>query len=122
MSSEQDTRATGAYDAAFLCFPMTAECACCGGSADLGGRSDPIPSPRGTALIYCSTECFDAWEEHLDEQDRLRAAAWCPTCGYDRHEHAPDCADHLAHLREQEERPDLYPTAPARPEASGGDR
>lgn len=82
-----------------VCADLGSECACCGGSV---GR-DPIPSPRG--LRYCSVECFDDWEEYLDQQDRARAAEWCPTCGYDQHEHAEDCADHL---REKSERSELY--------------
>lgn len=92
--------------AVFLCTNLTNDCCCCGGS--LGPH--PVPSARGKALRYCSVECHDAWEEHLDEQNKQRSEQWCPTCGYDRHEHAPTCADHLAHLREQTDRPELYGT------------
>lgn len=94
---------------AILCLDLGRACACCGGWVG----DDPIPSPRGKALRYCSTECFDDWEEHLDQQDRARSAAWCPTCGYDRHEHAPDCADWLAHQQERRDHPVLYEHADA---------
>lgn len=68
---------------------------------------DPIRTAEGRT--YCSIECHDDWEDHLAGQARLRSSEWCPTCGYDRHEHASGCADWLAHMRERGERPTLYP-------------
>lgn len=105
---------------AFVCFGNTRECVCCGGTTSaprtrhpfrpkewLEARAPVGPSPRG--LTYCSTQCYDSWEEFLDRQDRARSEEWCPVCGYDRFEHAPTCLDNLAHLKERAEKPELYP-------------
>lgn len=40
---------------------------------------------------FCSTDCVDELEK-WDDKARNRVSDWCPDCGYDRHEHAPDCA------------------------------
>lgn len=87
--------------ALILCAADPKACWCCDFRA-----KDPIRTAEGH--VYCSVECHDSWEEHLADMARERASEWCPTCGFDRHEHADDCADHLAHLREQAERPSLY--------------
>lgn len=87
--------------ALILCRADPKACWCC----DYRAR-DPIRTPEGR--VYCSLDCHDSWEEHLAEQERLRSADWCPTCGYDRQEHAPTCADWLAAQRERVERPSLY--------------
>lgn len=76
--------------------------------AEHGRNVEPLPSPRGTALRYCSTKCFDSWEEHLDQQDKERSGEWGPVCGYDRHDHAPTCSDWLAHQQERIDKPALY--------------
>jgi hypothetical protein len=75
-------------DAIFLCFGSPDECQNCGGSASLGGTQEPIVCGVGT---YCSMECHD---ESLDFMERTkRISDWCPACGYDNHEHSPDCTE-----------------------------
>lgn len=69
------------------CPDLSGECTACGGALP----PEPIPSARGSALRYCSVDCHDDWEQHLDDEASRLASAWCPTCGYDRHEHAPGC-------------------------------
>jgi hypothetical protein len=75
------------------------ECCCCGGWIYAAGNKESIVGSV-PSLRYCSIECHDDWEDFLAEQKQHFDAAWCPTCGYDRHEHAPDCADHLGALAE----------------------
>lgn len=61
------------------------ECVECGCFA---GR-DCIVNEHGR---YCSVECAHEYGARMDGVRRDRATEWCPACGYDRHEHAPDCA------------------------------
>ena len=62
-------------------------CCNCGGYS-----SDPIPGSV-PALVYCSLECHDEWEDYLDRRNEESAwrLACCPRCGFDNSEHAPDC-------------------------------
>jgi hypothetical protein len=69
---------------------MADTCCCCGGSASLGGTQHPIPGSV-PSLRYCSMECHDDWEDYLARQAEWRASDWCPSCGFDNHEHADDC-------------------------------
>lgn len=75
----------------FLCILTTDrydECLNCGGSATLGGTQMPILSDRGR---FCSEDCA-ADAEGFAQRDRAwHASDWCPSCGFDNHEHAEDC-------------------------------
>ncbi len=94
----------------YLCvwFGTPGECQNCGGSTHAedgefvdgvwtptpGGERGPFkPDPR-----YCSEDCFA--EAQMDAERWKRAAAdWCPSCGFDRHEHADDCSNRKASVR-----------------------
>lgn len=87
-----------------VCSPLETACVAC----DSRRPHTPDGWLRAGSRTYCTPECLEEWEAHLADLERERSAAWCPTCGYDQHEHAPDCADHLTHLQEQRDRPELY--------------
>lgn len=68
---------------AIVCGPADVafdECICCGGSATLGGTSEPVIGPTG--LRYCSLDCHDEWEDYLATLAEKRAAI-CRVCGSD---------------------------------------
>jgi hypothetical protein len=61
------------------------ECAVCGGwvhAVQRGGYESPIG-------LICHPEELEDAEEIASWGQR---SDWCPSCGYDNHEHAPDCA------------------------------
>lgn len=69
----------------FIClyFGPADECRSCGGwTKAAGGPFEGDPR-------FCSEDCF------ADDQERqariAKREAWCPACGYDQDEHAPDC-------------------------------
>ncbi len=67
------------------------ECQNCGGwtrSEDEDGNRGPFPGDER----FCSEECYTDHQEFVEREQRARANEWCPVCGFDRHEHAPDCA------------------------------
>jgi hypothetical protein len=71
-----------------LYFGTPDECLNCGGSASLGGTQEPLRADHGT---YCSLDCHD---EAVEFAARMKHRLWsdyCPSCGFDRHEHAEDC-------------------------------
>jgi hypothetical protein len=70
-------------------FGLGSECACCGGSATLGGRQEAIPG-SAPILRYCSVECHDEWEDHLAQRGAPDGKT-CESCGYDRNEHEEGC-------------------------------
>lgn len=72
----------------FICvyFGSPDECQLCGGSVTLGGTQAGI-LVHGTRL--CSLTC--AYELSRFPHS-TRVSDCCPTCGFDRHEHAEDCA------------------------------
>lgn len=48
-------------------------CCCCGGWVYAAGNLHPVPGSV-PALVYCSLECRDDWEDFLAAQDAQRAA------------------------------------------------
>jgi hypothetical protein len=73
--------------AVFVCFGSPDECLNCGGSASLGGTQEPVVSTRGN---FCSEDCA-ADAEEMAQREKRRRDDWCPSCGFDNHEHAPTC-------------------------------
>ena len=77
--------------AAFLCFGTPGECQNCGGSTrsideETGERGPFEGDPR-----FCSEDCFAESQMFAERARRQAASDWCPSCGFDRHEHADDC-------------------------------
>jgi len=85
----------------FIClyFGWPDECLNCGGSASLGGTQEPVVSDRGR---FCSEDCAADAEEFAQRAKREAASSWCPSCGFDNHEHDDDCehANDCAHSGE----------------------
>lgn len=73
-----------------LYFGTPGECQNCGGSVYAEGE-DGFCGPFEGDPRYCSEDCFADAQEFQQRQARYWATEWCPTCGFDRHEHAPDC-------------------------------
>jgi hypothetical protein len=69
-----------------LYFGIPEECQNCGGWTKAEGG--PFPGDDR----FCSLECFEDAMELTSRRAQQFATAWCPACGYDNHEHAPDCA------------------------------
>ena len=68
-----------------LYFGTPGECQNCGGWT--GAEGGPFPGDSR----YCSEDCYaDAQELGRRIAERI-AISWCPDCGFDNQEHAPDC-------------------------------
>ena len=81
MSTETTQEAAGMI---CLYFGPADECRCCGGWTKAGGG--PFEGDRR----FCSEDCY---ADDQERQARIAARqAWCPACGYDQGEHAPDCS------------------------------
>ena len=63
-------------------------CLNCGGSATLGGTQWAVVTDLGR---FCSEDCAAEAEEFAARARKAAATDWCAECGFDRHEHAPDC-------------------------------
>ena len=74
-----------------LYFGTPGECHNCGGFTGAEGDDGVTGSFPGDPR-YCSEDCFVDAQEFAERAKREASSDWCPTCGYDRHEHAPDCA------------------------------
>lgn len=79
------------------------ECQNCGGWTKAGGyRLEPDGSMVRDATVpkgpfegdprFCSEDCYADHQKWVEREERARASEYCQTCGFDRHEHAPDCA------------------------------
>ena len=66
-------------------------CLNCGGSATLGRPQEAVVSDRGR---FCSEDCAAEAEEFAQQ---AKASDWCPSCGFDRFEHADDCPTKEGH-------------------------
>lgn len=55
-------------------------------------QRDGFDGPHGNR--YCSLECVSTVEHQLAAEV---VSDWCESCGFDRHEHAPDCVK-VAHV------------------------
>jgi hypothetical protein len=81
-------------ESAYVClyFGQKDECPNCGGwvhaNDEDGNRSPGVETPHG---VYCSEDCA-ADAEVFRARARAAGPVWCPSCGFDNHEHAPDCA------------------------------
>jgi hypothetical protein len=81
-------------DTSYICLLTQGdECCVCGGWLHRERRG----GYEGPAGRMCAADELD---DALEMATWGRRNDWCPTCGYDNHEHAPDCADHA---RQQEE-------------------
>lgn len=72
-----------------LYFGRADECRYCGGwTKAAGGPFEGDPR-------FCSEDCYADAAERARRQAEHAATEWCPSCGYDRHEHAPGCPSAL---------------------------
>ena len=68
-----------------LYFGPADECQSCGGWVKAEGG--PFEGDRR----FCSEDCYTDAMELRDRIAQRTATAWCRACGYDNHEHAPNC-------------------------------
>lgn len=76
----------------FICLLPTPDGTCCncGDEGILLRGEQPVRNAKG--LSFCDAECADEFDTRTEREAAWRATDWCATCGYDNHEHAPDCA------------------------------
>lgn len=72
----------------YLCLLTTPDglCCNCGDEGIILRGETPIRNAKN--LTFCSVECADEFDTRAERS----ASDWCTSCGYDRHEHAPDCS------------------------------
>lgn len=81
-------------DAIFICGPLVFDCEECGtrhGECLLCGGWLHVEQTDGHDGLHCSKECADEAARFAARAKRERDTNWCPSCGYDNWEHAPDC-------------------------------
>lgn len=90
-----------AETAGFVClyFGSGEDCWNCGGWLKAAG------GPFDGDSRFCSEDCFA--DAAIRAEEIARRTAWCPKCGYDNSEHAPDCSGSAA-----SEQPDAGASAP----------
>lgn len=77
----------------FICLLPTPEGLCwnCGDEGILLRGETPILNAEG--LTFCDPRCADQFDTR--EEAKVLNPEWCPSCGFDRHEHSSDCPKNM---------------------------